>query len=59
MRKEIEGKIEIKVAGNDYYFEWLTLDGKTLVDLLNEFEGLNVRITIETLKEEGKGARRT
>ena len=51
-KKVVIGRVEYDNYGNGGFSEWWTLDGSRSNEWLKEFQGKNVRITIETADEQ-------
>lgn len=51
IRKIIEGKVEHDNRGNGGFSEWWSLNGDTSNKWLKEFEGKDVKITVEEKKK--------
>ena len=58
MKKSFEGYVNYENEANDYFYEWVTIDGKGLIDMLKEMgwewkafgKPAKVRVTIEVLE---------
>jgi len=57
-KKSFEGYVNYENDANDHFYEWVTIDGKKLIDMLREMgwewgwgsSPAKVRVTIEVLE---------